>query len=182
MEITEPFSVCVSEELLRKAHREQRVLLGRAAFAMRNKAPIVGKLSNPDLADLIGAAIRICDPTFQRLGRARDELTKQLLKSCSRKARKALEAATQVIGPQVGELDRWLQAWTFSADRAGLLGSGDPCSALTVVLAEDKNAGADRPGVDPIAAIRARPRLEQLASFTLSEEHFQLRQQIGIAV
>ena len=179
VEIADPFCLCISDDALDKPGREQCALFGRAAFSMANKTPIVNKLALPELADLIGAAIRICVPDFASLGASREELSRQLFKSLSRKARKALEGAVQVIGLRAGDLEHWLKTWSLSEDRAGLIAAGDPYAALSVTLGKEANA-AERTGAEPTAADRRR--LEELVGFALSEEHFLLREQIGSAL
>ncbi|HEX4802851.1 MAG TPA: tetratricopeptide repeat protein, partial [Myxococcaceae bacterium] len=180
VEIADPFFVCIPDEVLDKPGREQCALLGRAAFSMANKTPIIHKLALSELADLTGAAIRLCVPDFASLGSAREELSRQLLKALSRKARKALESSLQVIGPRAGDLEHWLEAWTLSEDRAALIAAGDPYTALAVTLGKEANAAAERSGAALTAA--ARRRLEELVGFALSEEHFLLREQIGSAL
>jgi tetratricopeptide (TPR) repeat protein len=183
-EITEPFSICVGEEVLKKLPpRESRFLFGRAMFTIRNKTAAAHKLRKAELADLIGAAIRISAPDFRFLGQSTGELTKQLAKSVSRKARKGLENAVRELDTQVApELDRWLNGLNFSSDRAGLLVSGDLFGALTLALRDDASTTVDRATMEPNAAIRHRARLEQLVSFALSDEYFQLREQARVAV
>jgi hypothetical protein len=183
-EITEPFSVCISEEVAKKLPpREQRFLIGRAMFAIRNKTAVAHKLRKPELSDLIGSAIRVSAPHFRFLGQATEELTRQLAKSLSRKARKGLENAVRDLDLQAGpEMDRWLNGLNCSSDRAGLLVSGDLCGALTLALRDDAVTTIDRATMEPIAAIRHRPRLEQLVSFALSDEYFQLREQARVTV
>ena len=184
VEITDPMSICISEEVESTLPaREQRFLIGRALFAVRNKTAIAHKLRSAELAELIAAAISIFAPNFQLLGPPREELAKQLARNCSRKARKALEAAVQGIGAQFTvELDRWVEGLTCSADRAGLLLSGDIHGALNLVLNEEATSSFERTPLEPIPALRRRPRLEQLVAFVLSDEHFRLREQLGIAV
>ena len=180
VEIADPFFVCIPDDVLDKPGREQCALLGRAAFSMANKTPIVHKLAQSELADLVGAAIRICVPSFVSLGSPREELSRQLLKALSRKARRTLEDGVQVIGPRAGDLEHWLEAWTLSEDRAALIAAGDPYAALTVSLGKEAKAAAERSGAaasDPV-----RRRLEELVGFALSEEHFLLREQIGSAL
>ncbi len=183
-EITEPFSICVGEEVLKKLPpREQRFLIGRAMYLIKNRTAIAHKLRKAELADLIGAAIRVAAPQFRLLGQTAGELTRQLAKSCSRKARKALDNAVQDLDLQATpELDRLVTGLNFSSDRAGLVLSGDLCGALTVALRDDVVTTPDRATMEPNAAIRQRPRLEQLVSFALSDEYFQLREQAGVAL
>jgi hypothetical protein len=152
-------------------------------FTLRSKTAAAHKLRKAELADLIGAAIRISAPDFRFLGQSTGELTQQLAKSFSRKARKGLENAVRELDTQAApELDRWLNGLNFSSDRAGLLVSGDLFGGLTLALRDDANTTVDRATMEPIAAIRHRPRLQQLVSFALSDEYFQLREQARVAV
>lgn len=183
-EITEPFAICVGDEVLKKLPpREQRFLLGRAMFLIRNKTAIAHKLRKPELTDLIGAAIRVAVPEFRLFGQTAGELTRQLAKSSSRKARKALDSAVHDLNLHAApDLDRLIGGLSFSSDRAGLLVSGDLCGALTIALRDDAVTNPDRATMEPNAAIRQRPRLEQLVSFALSDEYFQIREQAGVAL
>jgi len=152
-------------------------------YLIKNKTAIAHKLRKPELADLIGAAIRVAAPDFRLFGQTAGELTRQLAKSCSRKARKALDNAVRDLDLQATpELDRLVSGLNFSSDRAGLLVSGDLCGALTLALRDDAISTADRATMEPLAAIRNRPRIEQLVSFALSDEYFQLREQAGVAL
>ena len=50
------------------------------------------------------------------------------------------------------------------------------------MLNEETSSSFERTPLEPIPALRKRPRLEQLVAFALSDEHFRLREQLGIAV
>jgi tetratricopeptide (TPR) repeat protein len=188
LETTDPLSVCVSQEVLEKlSPSEQRFVLGRAMFGLLQKSAIVHKLHRRDLENLFGSAIRIFAPQSNLLGKPDEEQTRQLTKSLSRKARKALDAAVQGLAKvKTVRLDQALDGLVYSEDRAGLLICGDVSVALNLVLREESAAGSsapDRANTDQIVhAIRNSPRLEQLLRFSLSNEHFELRQKLTICV
>ena len=98
-----------------------------------------------------------------------------------RKVRKALEEPVRALGvsgtPDVGE---WQKALAASADRVGLVLAGDVPAALGAVLAE--SGPAARTPTERAAAARARAPLRALLLFAASEDHFRLRQRLGLAV
>jgi tetratricopeptide (TPR) repeat protein len=184
LETSEPLAVCVGESVVKKFNaREQRFLLGRAALGLFNRTAVLAKLSTGESADLIGNSVRIHAPNFTSLGRKNDEMTKQLRKAYSRKALKALEApANALAGARQIDLGRVLGAVNLSGDRAGLLLSGDPSVALSVVMRDDA-AFAKLENAEGLAqALRGREDLKALLSFALSEEFFKLRQKAALGL
>lgn len=122
------------------------------------------------------AAIRLVAPTFpinaelegpvnenvglleQALhGPARDELT---------------SAVTKLLGAGAIDLKRWVAGVDLSADRAGFLLAHDLEIAFEMIKASDENA----------AAVVHRERHKELLLFSVSEEYFNLRQRLGIAI
>src|SRR5262249_49150869 len=98
LESTERLAVCIPEDFERRFDPlAQRFLIGRAAMALFNKAALPFRLPLSELEDVLGNAIRIFDPEFDRLGHPNDELVKKLKKACSRKALRALDEAVQAI-------------------------------------------------------------------------------------
>jgi cellulose synthase operon protein C len=71
-----------------------------------------------------------------------------------------------------------------SSDRAGLLMSGDPSAALSVLLREDPRAGGIKTeGTDAIGrAVSERSELKQALSYCLSDDFFRMRQRIGTSI
>lgn len=186
IELTDPPSVCVGTEVVRRYNNlEQRFLFARAALGLFNRTGAVAKLSTGELGDLIGNAVRIVVPGFSLLGRKNEEASKQLRKAFSRKAIKALEGPANVLGAQTKiDLPRTVEALAFSADRAGALLCADIGVALNVLLKDD--AGATNVRMDagePIAqAVQQRSDLRALIQFAISDEFFKLRQKLGQAV
>ncbi|MBZ4421502.1 Adventurous gliding motility protein K [Myxococcus sp. RHSTA-1-4] len=186
LETTEPLSVCIGQDVVRRFNaREQKFLLGRAALGLLNKAAVLAKLSQGETADLFGNSIRIHAPQFSALGRRNDEAVKQLRKAYSRKALKALEIPASALGDaQKVELAPWLDALDYSADRAGLLMAGDVSVGLSMVLREDPNfAGARLDSPEPmLQAVREGERLRTLLGWSFTDDFFRLRQRLGLAL
>jgi tetratricopeptide (TPR) repeat protein len=186
LETTEPLSVCIGQDVVRRFNaREQKFLLGRAALGLLNKAAVLEKLSQGETADLFGSSIRIHAPQFSALGRRNEETVKQLRKAYSRKALKALEGPATALGDaQKVELAPWLDALDYSADRAGLLICGDVTVGLSMVLREDPNfAGARLDSSEPVLqAVRDGERLRTLLAWSFTDDFFRLRQRLGLAL
>ncbi|AGC45805.1 hypothetical protein MYSTI_04513 [Myxococcus stipitatus DSM 14675] len=186
LETTEPMSVCIGQDVVRRFNaREQKFLLGRAAMGLLNKAAVLEKLSQGETADLFGSAVRIHAPQFAAMGRRNDETVKQLRKAFSRKAIKALESPAMALGDVAKlELSPWLDALDSSADRAGLLITGDVSVGLGMVLREDPNyAGAKLDAPEPvIQAVRDGTRLRTLLAWSFTDDFFRLRQRLGLSL
>jgi hypothetical protein len=190
LETTEPLSLCVGQDLVRRFNaREQKFLIGRAVLGLLNKTAVLSKMSRGETTDLFGNSVRIFAPQFTALGRGGDrnneEQVKQLRRAYSRKALKALEPAALELGPQAKvELDPVLEGLGYSADRAGLLMCGDVSVGLNLVLREDPNFANTRVETpDPLMqALREREDLRQLLAYVLSDEFLRLRQRLGLSL
>ncbi len=186
LETTSPLAVCVGQDVVRKFNaREQKFLIGRMALGLLNKTAVAQKLSNGELADLIGNSVRIFHPDFDGLGRRNDEASKQLRRAYSRKSLKALEGpALELSTMHEVPLVEILDALSMAADRAGLLVTADVAAGLNMLLREDPNYSAQKAeSQDPaLMAVRARPDLQALLTFAVSDDFFRLRQKIGLTV
>ncbi|XXF81048.1 Adventurous gliding motility protein K [Myxococcaceae bacterium GXIMD 01537] len=186
LETTEPLSVCVGQDVVRKFNaREQKFLIGRAVLGLLNKTAVLSKLSTGETADLFGNSIRIHAPQFSALGRRNDEAVKQLRKAYSRKAIKALEEPAMALGNATKvEMGALVESLSWSADRAGLLLCVDIGVGLSLVLREDPTfAAAKVDSPEPILqAVRAREDLKDLVTFSVSDDFFRLRQRLGLSL
>jgi tetratricopeptide (TPR) repeat protein len=186
LETTEPLSVCVGQDVVRRFNaREQKFLLGRAALGLLNKSAVLSKLSQGETADFLGNAIRIHAPQFSALGRRNEEASKQLKNACDRGAKKALEGpAMSLANVQKVDLAPWLDALDYSADRAGLLLCGDVSVGLSMVMREDPNfAGARLDSPEPmLQAVRDGDRLRTLLAWAFTDDFFRLRQRMGLSL
>ena len=116
LETTEPMSVCVGQDVVRKYNaREQRFLIGRAVLGLLDRMAVLGKLSASEAADMLGNTVRIHRPEFMGLGRRNDDLSKQLKRAASRKALKALEEPALSVASGPGSALPRNRIWKFSA-------------------------------------------------------------------
>ncbi|WP_224366595.1 tetratricopeptide repeat protein [Hyalangium versicolor] len=187
LETTEPLSVCVGQDVVRKFNaREQKFLIGRAVLGLLNKSAVLSKLSQGETADLFGNSVRIHSAQFTALGRKNDETVKQLRKLYSRKALKALETPAMALAADSSKVDlkKLTEGLSLSADRAGMLMCGDITVGLGLVLREDPSmANSKVDSMDPVlAALKARDDLKDLLSFSLSDDFFRLRQRLGLGL
>ena len=185
LETTDPLSVCIGADVVRRFNlREQRFLYARAALGLHDKCALLRKVSPGELADVLGSSVRIHQPTFDGLGRRNEEQSKQLRRAYSRKALKLLEEPADAVASG-GKLaiEPLTQAIAFSFDRAGLLACADVGLGLALVLREE---GAAQPKADSVEAIATvieeREDLRELMAFGLSDEFFRLRQRIGVSL
>lgn len=184
LETTEPLAVCVAQDVVRRFNaREQKFIIGRAVLGLVNKTAVVGKLTVSELADVLGASVRIHSPNFNGLGRKNEELVKSLRKAYSRKALKQLEGpAAALAGASRLDLEEILLGLRQSADRAGLLMCGDPSVGLGVVLREDANYSRVETTDPVLQALRSDEDLRSLLTFSLSDDYFRLRTRVGLAI
>lgn len=185
LENTDPLSMIVGVDVVRRYQaREQRFLFARAAYQLRNKMPIAYKLDTQRLTDLLGNAIRVAAPGFNRLGKPDPDMSKRLRKAMSGKAIKALEAVIpEIERAKTLDVAAWLQAASWSADRAGLLLSGDIAASLVVRLKEDVGAAGQRLDTTDqlLNAVRRRRDLYELLAFVTSDDFFKLRVRLRLS-
>ena len=183
-ETSDPPSICVGQEVVRRFNsREQMFLIGRAVFAIVQRFALAGKLPEQELANLLGDCIRLVVPDFEGLGQRDEERIRTLRKMFSRKTLRALEnPAWEVAHGKVPDLGKTLQGLFASGNRAGLLVCGDPAIALTMVLREDPAFASSKTPEDSesvVRAVRERADLRALLTFSVSEEFFTLRDRVG---
>ena len=167
-------------------NREQRFLIGRGLMAFASGHHLLRGVDGRGLATLLSAVGRSIDKAFPLLGQVDagevDALVKRVGGAISRKVKGQLTEplARLAAAPRV-DFDAYMAAVPLSENRAGLLlaGAFDAAARLVardtgVTLAGDTNA--------MIAALESNPRLVDLVAFSLSEEHFQARQALKLAI
>jgi len=157
--------------------REQAFLLGRVAWMVRQGSGFWARFSPATLADLLGAAVRLVEPGFLGIGAPDDEAVKRLGKALGRRGRKSLEAPVARLREEKSTETAadLIRAGRRSADRAGLLFSGDLPASIGLLL---RGSGAELrlDSAEAVAeAIEGRDDVEELLRFSVSEEHFRLR-------
>lgn len=186
VENTDPLSLVLGPDLVRRNNaREQSFLIGRACWFLRNKMPLALRLEAPQLADLLGGAVRIVSPLFERLGRPDAELSRRLRKAMSGKALRLLaEVAPEVVQAKALDLAVWHQAATDSGNRAGMLLCGEVGVALPVLFREEPGAvGIKSESTDALLeAARRRRDFTELLGFALSDDHFRLRAKLRLTM
>ena len=186
LETTEPLSVCLGPDVVRRFNiREQRFLYGRAAMGLYDKAALLRKLTPAELADVLGNSVRIHQQGFDGLGRRNDEQSKQLRKAYSRKSLRLLEEPAQAaVALTKVVIEPIVQGLMFAADRAGLVVSADPTAGLNLILKEEVPANQPRPeSPEAIAqAVHTRADLKELMTFAITDDFFRLRQRIGVSL
>ncbi len=187
LETTEPLSVCVGQDVVRRFNaREQKFLLGRAALTLYDKAAVLRKTSAGELADLVGNSVRIHLSDWTGLGRKNEDHSKQLRKAYSRRAIKTLEEPAEAVARLTNwSLDAVVEGMNLSFDRAGLLLAGDVQAGLGMMLKDESSPPATSRVDTPetvAAAVSQRRDLRELMLFAISDDFFRLRARLGLSL
>jgi cellulose synthase operon protein C len=163
--------------------REQRFLLGRELMALFCGHTLIRGLDERGLGALLTAIGRNIDKGFPTLGDAPDleGMTKKVGGALSRKAKGMLaEPVGALMGSRV-DLKAFLAAAPFSEARAGLLLSGAFDAAVRLIAKETQRPLAS--DAQKLATtIESEPRLADLIAYALSDDHFQARQALRLAI
>lgn len=165
--------------------REQRFLIAREMLALWAGNTLIRGLDARGLGSLLTAIGRSVDKAFPLLGETSDleSLTKRVGGALSRKTRGALAEPVAVLASSTRGLDlgAYLQAAPFSEARAGLLLSGAFDAAVRILAKEAaKPLASDTSKL--AATIESDPRLADLVGYALSDDHFQARQALRLAI
>jgi len=116
---------------------------------------VVGKprATRPELAELVQA---IAGELPRRLTRQTGEALMQLVHRL----------------PEQADLARWRNAVDATAQRAGLLISGDLAATARMIASEAAGPGAQRPN----------QRVQELVAYSVSPAYFEARRHLGVAV
>jgi hypothetical protein len=168
-------------------NREQRFLLGRKLMALASGHHLTRGLDARGLGTLLTAIGRSIDKAFPALavGDAAEleALTKKVGSALSRKAKGALAGPLQELAmhPRSVDLAAHLAANTFTENRAGLVLAGAFDAAARLVARETGTTLAgDTTAM--VTALENNQQLSDLVSFVLSDEHFQARQALKLAI
>src|SRR5713226_9851220 len=89
--------------------------------------------------------------------------------------------SSDLLGTAPIRLDLLLQGLAYSADRAGLLLSGDVASCLSLAVRESAIPSAFKD--DPSAKnVEVRADLRELMQFAISDDFFRLRADLGLSI
>jgi hypothetical protein len=152
---------------------------GRALGLLRQRASTAVALPAVELQTLFVAAgvIAGATPASEGEGKAAARSVelgaKALGKALARKEKKALALQASRFGFEAIDADEWQRTILRTADRLGLILSGDVAAAVRALVGFA--------GTRPAAELRERPEVVDLLRFALSEGYLLLRQQAGLA-
>ena len=153
-------------------------LARQMATARPELAPVQALMAPDEVGALIEAAIRLYLPEGSAVPLDLDERrvqawTKVLQRSLSERALKALQAPvfTCIEKQDMKRLSRFLEGAEHSASRAALLMAQD-------VRAAERGTGDS----DQLVDVSFRARVRALMLYTLTEDHFVLREKLGLAI
>ncbi len=168
-------------------NREQRFLLARKLMALASGHHLTRGLDARGLGLLLTAIGRSLDKAFPALavGDAAEleALTKKVGSALSRKAKAALAMPLQELAahPRSVDLGAHLAANAFTENRAGLVLAG-AFDAAARLVARDTGTTLAGDTAAMVTALENNPQLADLVSFVLSDEHFQARQALKLAI
>ena len=167
--------------------REQRFLLARKLMALQSGHHLLRGLDARGLALLLTAIGRAVDKTFPALvvtdAAELDALTKKVSSALSRKAKSAIAEPLSMLAaqPRGVDLQAFLNAVPQTENRAGFLLCGAFDAAIRLV-ARDSGATLAGDTNAMVAALESNAQLSDLVSFALSDELFQARQALRLAI
>jgi tetratricopeptide (TPR) repeat protein len=167
--------------------REQRFLLARKLYAIHAGHHVLRGLDVRGLSLLLTAIGRSLDRAFPALvvtdAAEIDALTKKVSSALSRKAKGVLvdPLAQIAAAPRAVDLQAFLVGAAYSENRAGLLLSGALDAALRLV-ARDAAVTFAGDTQAMVATIEAQPMLTDLIGYAVSDEFFQARQALRLAI
>jgi tetratricopeptide (TPR) repeat protein len=167
--------------------REQRFLLGRRLMALQSGHHLLRGRNARGLALLLSAIGRSQDKTFPVLVDVdvaeAEALAKKVGGALSRRARGQLEGPLGELATASRTLDlnAFLQAAPLSENRAGLLLAGAIDVAVRLV-ARDHGTRLAGNTASLLQTIGATPALADLFAFVVSDEFFQARQALKLAI
>lgn len=167
--------------------REQRFLLGSKVMALQSGHHLLRGLDARGLGLLITAIGRSVDKSFPALAISDaadgEALVKKMNVGLSRKTKNLIVEPLAALSAKPRDIDLalFLQSAVLTENRAGLLLAGGFDAAVRLVARESGTALAG--DTQAMArAIEANPHLADLVSFALSDELFQARQILKLAI
>ena len=165
--------------------RGKRFLLGRGLEGIRNGLASVWGLSLAEALRRLQLIAKLFKPEVGVAGlneKDAQAYIKSLKKEVPRKVRKAIEeAVTAHLGQEKQfSFDAWRTGLIHSANRAGLVVSGNPKeSALSLLALEDRV----RPGESAnLQVMQGSEQLAELLMFAVSDLHFMARKRAGFSL
>jgi hypothetical protein len=162
---------------------DTKFVLGRAAWHALAGTSAFAQRTETQMRALHDAALKEADKDYQpqerRLGV--DTLQRDIHRALPRRLRRPLtELAATLVSFDEESWLRWCRAVKLSADRAGLLLSGDVTAALYVLVPGWHGADAAQ-RAQSIPRVQATAVARELLIYALSDEYLSLRRDVGLA-
>jgi hypothetical protein len=180
-----PPALIVGANVDRIQDKDQRFLLGRALERLKGGHHLLDTIPPKEMEALLWTIAKWGNPGTQVPIDAAlfDLMQRKLAKALSSKARKQLEDAARTLNPSHIDVARHRAAAALTANRAGLVAAND-------VEVSVRNIARDYPDVRPVFSdsrgaansIGKIPEVKEILNYAISEEYFQVRTQLGIAI
>jgi hypothetical protein len=185
VENSSPPAIILGAELMGRADpAEQRFLLARALKLIQGGLVVPSKLGASELDVVVGALGRqhVADyaPVGADVGQIINE-ERRLQKAISKRTKQEIMPFCYELTGEYRGGNVMQRAVLSTANRVGLLAAGSISSAISALrrLRGDINLTS---GGSLAAVIRSAPEIAELVAFAVSNEHFQLRQKLAVAV
>ena len=154
-------------------------LLARALYLSAGRLAGIEVLGSKAFESLLGSVLRAVDPAFSAFGDSDEASSRAAVRVIPQKAVKQLVWVASKY-PKDAPLQPVFQGHLFTADRAGLLITGDPYSALSAM--HTMSALRSPAALDPkevVTIVEESPVLQALVRYALSYDYVQLRSRFG---
>ncbi len=166
-----------------------RFQVARAIALLRGRVTVLEQMSSQEVGGIFAAAALVAGaaaPAAMARSRSLESNARALEKAMSRKERKALALQTSRFGSESFHPEVWRNGMLRTADRFGLLISGDLAASVRALEGIDARhpsraasmaASGAPPGGDEI---RRHPAMLELVRFAMSEDYLVLRREAGL--
>jgi len=176
-----PPALVIGHSLVTSMDGTQRYHLGRTLSLMSNKAFALEVLTHDELSILFTGALANVERDND-FGMAKKQLkveSKRVWKSLARKTRKLLPDAVARFRKDGGDLQAWIEDILGTADRVGLLVSGDIISVLEQQIDTLRSRATMDTG-QIVDVVKNFSQAERLLVYSVSGEYLNLRSALGV--
>ncbi len=156
----------------------RRFRIGRVLSLLRDRAFALEILERGELELLFAAVVYTVEPgaSFTRPRGEVEAEAKRIAKALPRKAKKALPLAVTRFMQEGGVIEQWIDGVIATANRAGLLVSGDILAAMGDLVELGGRTSSDAIG----ALVREHRQAAQLLTFSVGREYLALRKDLQL--
>jgi tetratricopeptide (TPR) repeat protein len=177
----EKLAIIVGHHLVTAMDSSKRFRIGRTLSLLRDRAFALEILDRAELELLFSAAIFTVEPTanFQLPLAQVEAESRRLQRVLPRKAKKSLLLAVARFMQEGGDLDQWIPGILATANRAGLLVSGDVIASMEHLCGD----GRDRRRLKTAQIVETVDKNKQAArllAYSVSAEYLKLRRELQV--